>query len=90
MLSQDNCKACWYLENIVLEDEMLIEKIEQSYVMLYLDVDDDDIHGLDYSEVPSIYFLSSEDKVLGRLNGVYNIKELTAALLTIEKPEKEE
>jgi len=88
MLSQDNCKACWYMENIVFEDEVLIEKIEKEYVMLYLDVHDDDIHGLDYSGTPTLYFLSSDDKVLKRLNGVYNIKELTAAMLKIEKPEK--
>jgi len=90
MLSQDNCKACWYMENIVFEDEVLIEKIEKEYVMLYLDVNDDDIHGLDYSGTPTLYFLTSDDKVLKRLNGVYNIKELTAAMLKIEKPKKEE
>ncbi len=88
MLSQDNCKACWYMENIVFEDEVLIEKIEKEYVMLYLDVHDDDIHGLDYSGTPTLYFLSSDDKVLKRLDGVYNIKELTAAMLKVEKPEK--
>ena len=88
MLSQDNCKACWYMENIVFEDEVLIENIEKEYVMLYLDVHDDDIHGLDYSGTPTLYFLTSDDKVLKRLNGVYNIKELTAAMLKIEKPEK--
>lgn len=88
MLSQENCKACWYMENIVFEDEVLIETIEKEYVMLYLDVHDDDIHGLDYSGTPTLYFLTSDDKVLKRLDGVYNIKELTAAMLKVEKPEK--
>ena len=88
MLSQENCKACWYMENIVFEDEVLIETIEKEYVMLYLDVHDDDIHGLDYSGTPTLYFLTSDDKVIKRLDGVYNIKELRAAMLKIEKPEK--
>jgi len=90
MLTQDDCKACWYMENIVFEDKILIENIEKKFVMLYLDVNDDDIHGLDFSGTPTFYFLTDDDKVIKRLNGVYNIKELTAALLKIELPKKEE
>jgi len=89
MLSQKNCKACWYMENIVFEEDLLVEKIERKFVMLYLDVHEDDIHGLDFSGTPTLYFLTDEDKVIKRLNGVYNIKELTAALLKIDLPAKE-
>ena len=90
MLTQDNCKACWYMENIVFEDELLVEKIERSFVPLSLDVHDDDIHGLDYSGTPTFYFLSAEEKVIKRLDGVYNIKEMTAALLKIALPKRED
>jgi len=90
MLSQDNCKACWYMENIVFEEDLLVEKIEKDFVMLYLDVHDDDIHGLDFSGTPTFYFLTADDKVIKRLDGVYNIKEMTAALLKIELPEEGE
>ena len=90
MLTQDNCKACWYMENIVFEDELLVEKIERSFVPLSLDVHDDDIHGLDYSGTPTFYFLSAEEKVIKRLDGVYNIKEMTAALLKIALPKNGE
>ncbi len=89
MLSQENCKACWYMENIVFEEDLLIEKIEQKFVMLYLDVNKDDIRGLDFSGTPTLYFLTDEDRVIKRLNGVYNIKEMTAALLKIDLPAKE-
>ena len=89
MLSQENCKACWYMENIVFEEDLLVQEIEQKFVMLYLDVHDDDIHGLDFSGTPTFYFLTDEDKVIKRLNGVYNIKEMTAALLKIDLPAKE-
>lgn len=89
MLSQDGCKACWYMENIVFDEQLLVDKIEKNFVMLYLDVHDDDIHGLDYNGTPTLYFLSADDKVIKRLDGVYNIKELTAALLKIELPQEE-
>jgi len=90
MLTQDNCKACWYMENIVFEDETLVAKIEASFIPLSLDVHDDDIHGLDFSGTPTFYFLTGDDRVIKRLDGVYNIKEMTAALLKIEVPKKED
>ena len=84
MLSQDNCNACWYMENIVFEDETLVEAIEKKFVLLYLDIHDDDIHGLSFSGTPTFYFINSSGKMIKRLDGVYNIKEFTAALLKIE------
>lgn len=81
MLSKDNCNACWYMENIVLEDDILVEKIEKNFVPLYLDVNDDDIHGLAYIGTPTFYFLKSSGETIKRLDGVFNIKEMTAALI---------
>ena len=89
LLSQDNCKACWYMENIVFEDEVLAETLKKSYIPLSLDIHDDDIHGLDYRGTPTLYFMTKEDKVILRLDGVYNIKELTAALLRVAEEKKE-
>ena len=84
ILSQENCQACWYMKNIVLDDEQLIEKIEARYVVVELDIHKDDIHELAYSGTPTLYFLSSDKKVIKRLNGVYNIKELSSMLLKLE------
>ena len=85
MLSKDNCDACWYMENIVLEDDTLVEKIEKGFIPLSLDVNDDDIHGLGFTKTPTLYFLNSSEGTIKRLDGVFNIKELTAALIKVEK-----
>ena len=89
ILTQDNCRACWYMENIVFEDEVLAAALDKQYVPLMLDIHDDDIHGLDYRGTPTLYFLTNEDKVIKRLDGVYNIKELTAALLRVAELKEE-
>lgn len=88
MLSKDKCDACWYMDNIVLEDDALVEQIERGYIPLSLDVNDDDIHGLSFSETPTLYFINSSGETIKRLDGVFNIKELTAALLKIEPAEE--
>ncbi len=84
MLSQENCKGCWYMENIVLEDEMMVKQIQKDFIPLYLDIHDDDIHALEFRGTPTIYFLKSSGEIIKRLDGVLNIKELTAALNNIE------
>ncbi len=84
MLSQEHCQACWYMKNIVLDDEQLIEKLEARYIIVELDIHKDDIHTLEYSGTPTLYFLTSDQKVIKRLNGVYNIKELTSVLSKLE------
>ncbi len=89
MLSKENCDGCWYMENIVFEDDELVNKIEKNFVPLYLDVNDDNIHDLSFISTPTLYFINSNGKTIERLDGVFNIKELTAALLKI-KVEKEE
>jgi thioredoxin-related protein len=84
MLSKKSCDACWYMENIVLEDEALVRRIEKSFVPLYLDVHDDDIHGLTYIGTPTFYFKKSGGRTIKRLDGASNIKEFTASLAEIE------
>ena len=88
MLPQAHRDACWYMENIVLEDDALVEQIERGFIPLSLDVNDDDIHGLSFSETPTFYFINSSGETIKRLDGVFNIKELTAALLKIEPAEE--
>jgi thioredoxin-related protein len=84
MLSQENCDACWYMENIVFEEADLVQEIEKDFIPLYLDVIDDDLHGLSFTGTPTLYFLQANGETIKRLDGVFNIKELTAALLKIE------
>lgn len=85
MLSKDNCDACWYMENIVLEDADLVQQIEKNFIPLYLNVNDDDIHGLSFVGTPTLYFIQGNGETIKRLDGAFNIKELTAALIKIEK-----
>lgn len=83
MLSKENCNACWYMENIVFEDAALVEELEKHFIPLYLDVHDDDIHGLTYIGTPTFYFMTNGGETIKRLVGVYNIKEMSAALSQI-------
>ena len=84
MLSQDSCDGCWYMENIVFDDVDLVQQIENSFIPLYLDVNDDDIHDLSFVGTPTLYFLQNSGETIKRLDGVFNIKEFTAALLKIK------
>ncbi len=88
LLSQDKCDACWYMENIVFEDDELVRQIEKNFIPLYLDIHDDDLHGLKFTGTPTLYFLTNKEETIKRLDGVFNIKELTAALRKIEENAK--
>jgi thioredoxin-related protein len=85
MLSKKNCDACWYMENIVFEDDELTERMEKNFVPLYLDVHDDNIHGLSYIGTPTFYFKKSGGRTIKRLDGASNLKEFSASLSEIEK-----
>ena len=90
MLSKENCDACWYMEHIVFDEADLVEKIEKRFVPLYLDVNDDNVHDLNFTSMPTLYFMQSTGETIERLDGVYNIKELTAAMLKIKVEKVEE
>lgn len=85
MLSRKNCDACWYMENVVFEDDELTERMEKNFVPLYLDVHDDDIHGLSYIGTPTFYFKKSGGRTIKRLDGASNVKEFSESLGEIEK-----
>ena len=84
MLSKEKCDACWYMENIVFDDADLAKKIEEKFIPLYLDINDDNTHKLSFEKTPTLYFMQSSGETIERLDGVYNIKELTAAMLKIK------
>ncbi len=88
LLSQERCDACWYMENIVLGDDELVRRVESRFIPLYLDIHHDDLHGLKFTGTPTLYFLTNREEPIQRLEGVYNIKELTAVLRKIEVSKK--
>ncbi len=34
MLSKKNCDACWYMENIVFDDDELVSRLEKGFIPL--------------------------------------------------------
>lgn len=88
LLSQENCKACWYMENIVFDDDVVVQEVEKSFIPLILDIHDD-THGLQFSGTPTLYFLTNTNETIRRVDGVLNIKEMTGELRKIEGEKKE-
>ena len=78
MLSKENCDACWYMENIVFEDDNMVEKIDASFISYYIDIGKsippDDIT---YIGTPTFHFLTADGKKIDRFNGAANIKDFT-------------
>lgn len=79
MLSKDACDACWYMENIVFDDDKVKELLYENFVPVYLDVLQDKIPAeFKYVGTPAFYFLDANGKKLGfRINGVKNVKDFT-------------
>lgn len=85
MLSKEDCPACWYMENVVFENDGLVDELENDFVVIHLDIHKDDTQGLNYIGTPTIYFISTTKKQLGRIDGAANIKEFTKAMREARK-----
>jgi thioredoxin-related protein len=90
MLSQKGCDACWYMENVVFDDDDLVDEISKKFVWSYVDVQNDRVpSGLRYLGTPTFHFLDKEGKKLHRLDGYANIpdfrKEVAKALKTVSE-----
>ncbi len=79
MISRETCDACWYMENIVFEDEKVHALIMNNFVPVYLDVIADDIpERFSYMGTPTFYFTKANGEKLGhRINGASNVKDFT-------------
>lgn len=76
MLTQRGCDACWYMENIVFDDDELVDGVSKDFVWVKIDVNDDRIpDGLRYFGTPTFHFLSSGGKKLYKLDGGANIQD---------------
>ncbi|MEA3374567.1 MAG: thioredoxin family protein [Campylobacterota bacterium] len=76
MLSREDCDACWYMENIVFEDDDLVDEITPEFVWVHIDVNDDRVpQAMKYVGTPTFHFLNSEGKKIGHLNGGTNIQD---------------
>jgi len=85
MFSKESCDACWYMENIVFEDEAVKLLVMNNFIPVYLDVDSDVLpEGFKYIGTPTFYFTRANGEKLGhRINGASNVKDFTIKVNTI-------
>ena len=79
MLSSENCDACWYMENIVFEDDAVHTLLMSNFVPVYLDVNNDFIPDkFKFIGTPTFYFSDANGTKIGhRINGASNVKDFT-------------
>ena len=77
MFSKESCDACWYMENIVFEDENVKSLVMNNFVPVYLDVESDILpEGFKFIGTPTFYFTRANGDKLGhRINGASNVKD---------------
>lgn len=90
MISREGCDACWYMENIVFEDEGVQALMLENFVPVYLDTQNDEIpEAFDYAGTPTFHFTDAQGNKIGyRIGGASNIKDFTLTLETILKEAK--
>lgn len=84
MLTKENCPACWYMENVVFENDDVIKALESKFITVHLDIHKDDLHGLTYIGTPTFYFLNRQAKTLTRIDGAVNLKDFMKSLDAIK------
>jgi len=91
MLSREECDACWYMKNIVFENDNVKVLIEEHFIGVNLDVDLEDIPArFSYLGTPTFYFMDANGTELGhQLNGAANVKDFTQKVNQILKKDKE-
>lgn len=91
MLSREECNACWYMENIVLEEKDVNILLESKFVPVYLNVRSDDVPDkFPYVGTPTFYFIDAQGNIIGkRLSGALNTKEFIARLAQVLHKSKE-
>ena len=79
MISREGCDACWYMENIVFEDEKIQALMEKNFIRVYLDTKSDSIpQAFIHIGTPTFYFTKADGTRIGhRINGASNIKDFT-------------
>jgi len=64
-IGSEYCRYCEKFKKEVLSQDEVIGKLKESYVLIYLSRDIDDIpKGLETTPVPRHYFLTSEGKII--------------------------
>ena len=82
MLSREHCQACWYMENIVFKNKNVKALIEDNFIPVYIDINNDFVpDGFSYIGTPTFYFTDANGKnITERLDGGANAKDFTQKL----------
>lgn len=89
MLSQENCDTCWYMENVVFDNDDLVYELQSSFVPVKIDIHEEIVpQGLSYIGTPTFHFLSGSGEKIDRLVGGANVKDFTEALREIKQAAK--
>jgi thioredoxin-related protein len=82
MLSKEDCDACWYMENVVFDDESVADAIMKDFVPVHLDIHNDYLHNLDYIGTPTFHFITYKEYKRDRLDGAANVMDFKKVLKT--------
>jgi len=84
ILVQQGCPACKYMEDIVLKDKDVIQIFNKNFIGVLLDIHHDSVPlELEHFVTPTIYFLTSEEEILYKIDGYKNEKEFIDELDTV-------
>ncbi|GEM_PF-255096 len=90
MLSQEGCDACWYMDEVVFEDENVAAEIEMDFIPVHFDIKKDTIpKQFTYIGTPTFYFLTAQGDKIERLNGAANVKDFTDYIRDVKAKVKE-
>ncbi len=78
MFTSSDCKQCNYMQSSIYEDKKISNYINKHFV--YLELDKDANHGYNIIIAPTVYFINSNGKRVGKIVGARNpevfLKEL--------------
>lgn len=89
MLTKENCDACWYMENVVFENDDVVYEVETDFVPLQLDIHNNFIpDGMGYIGTPTFHFVRADGKKIERLDGAANAKDFTDFIRKVKQQAK--
>jgi thioredoxin-related protein len=89
MLTRENCDACWYMENVVFENDDVVYEVEEDFVPVQVDIHNNFVpDGMGYIGTPTFHFVKADGKKIDRLDGAANVKEFTEFIRKVKQAAK--
>ena len=80
MYTQEDCGTCWYMKHKVFINEPLAEFINQNFIPVILDIDEEVIARYKPIGTPTFFFLRPDGSILKKITGGAKIKAFKQAL----------